>query len=125
MRILGIDAKLFAVSDIQKPLRKHIASNFKPQVIHAEVAVEAGLESGVTDLYIAGPPCQDFSLAGGRAGESGKRGGLFEVCVDRIIRLQARYFILDNVVGLLSIDAGGFLGRMIDKLRRVGNCVVS
>ena len=63
-------------------------------------------------------------MAGGRVGEGGLRGRLFETCVDRIIHLQAKAFVLENVAGILSIHAGAFWERMLDKLVSRGGCRV-
>ena len=60
-------------------------------------------------------------MAGGRAGSLGQRGSLFEVCVRRIIHLRPKLFILENVVGLLSIEKGAFLSRMLKMLSADGN----
>ena len=83
LKLLGVDARLVAASEINSKLRRCIEDSFAPGIIHLRMSVDASPAPGGTDLYIAGPPCQDFSLAGGRAGPSGARGGLFEVAVDR------------------------------------------
>lgn len=56
------------------------------------------------DLLTAGFPCQDFSIAGKRAGLEGIRGTLFyEIC--RVLRAKRPgYLLLENVRGLLSAD---------------------
>ena len=74
---LGIDSTLVAASEISPKLRDVIVENFKPHVMHDSFAVEAAPSPGSVDLYVAGPPCQDFSSAGLQAGTSGSRGCAF------------------------------------------------
>ena len=50
------------------------------------------------------PPCQAFSLAGKRKGEADKRGILFYNSHEFIQKNKPRYFIFENVKGLLSDD---------------------
>ena len=58
------------------------------------------------DLLCAGFPCQSFSIAGKRLGFEDTRGTMFFE-IARIIRdKKPRYFLLENVKGLLSHDEG-------------------
>jgi DNA (cytosine-5)-methyltransferase 1 len=52
------------------------------------------------------PPCQAFSLAGKRLGKDDKRGILFFNSHEFIQVNKPRYFIFENVKGLLSDDGG-------------------
>ena len=62
----------------------------------------SGLKKGNIDLVVGGPPCQAFSTAGKQRGFSDIRGG----CIIQFIRvvsdLKPKYFILENVRGILS-----------------------
>ena len=62
------------------------------------------------DIWTAGSPCQNVSIAGGRAGLHGDRSGLFFQFVD-LLKGKAEadkpeWIILENVKGLLSSNAG-------------------
>ena len=57
---------------------------------------------GPVDILVAGFPCQDFSVAGGRAGMAGARGSLAIRSVDLIRELRPAWLLLENVPGLLS-----------------------
>lgn len=69
---------------------------------------EFGKLRGV-DLICGGFPCQAFSIAGKRKGFADARGTIiFHFC--RAIRaIQPRWFVFENVKGLLSHDGGGHL----------------
>ena len=68
LRQLGVPHRLLAASDVKESLRRGIVSNFAPVAMHDEAAVDSSPLPGTTDLYISGPHCQDFSLAGARWG---------------------------------------------------------
>jgi DNA (cytosine-5)-methyltransferase 1 len=58
------------------------------------------------DVYMTSPPCQAFSLAGKRLGKDDKRGILFFNSHEFIQVNKPRFFIFENVKGLLSDDGG-------------------
>ena len=58
------------------------------------------------DLYVCGFPCQPFSSAGKRKGSKDKRGNVFWGCYEVIIEIQPKYFILENVKGILTSNNG-------------------
>jgi len=68
------------------------------------------------DIYMTSPPCQSFSLAGKRKGEDSKNGVLFYNSHEFIVKNNPRYFIFENVKGLLSDDNGKTFQRWIDYL---------
>lgn len=58
------------------------------------------------DLLVGGFPCQAFSVAGKRRGFSDTRGTLFFEIARILKDKRPRYFLLENVRGLLSHDHG-------------------
>lgn len=58
------------------------------------------------DLLVGGFPCQDVSIIGKRAGLAGERTGLFYELARILKAKQPRYFVLENVKGLLSSNKG-------------------
>jgi site-specific DNA-cytosine methylase len=61
------------------------------------------------------PPCQAFSLAGKRLGKDDKRGVLFFNSHEFIQVNKPRFFIFENVKGLLSDDGGKTFQEWLDK----------
>ncbi len=61
---------------------------------------------GSLDIFMSSAPCQAFSIAGKRAGKNDEkgRGILFFQSLEFIRVNQPRYFIFENVKGLLSDD---------------------
>jgi DNA (cytosine-5)-methyltransferase 1 len=62
------------------------------------------------------PPCQAFSLAGKRLGKDDKRGILFFNSHEFIQLNKPRFFIFENVKGLLSDDEGKTFQEWINML---------
>jgi len=58
------------------------------------------------DALVAGTPCQDFSVAGLRAGMDGQRGQLTVEYAHLAHRLGPRWLVWENVPGVFSIDGG-------------------
>ncbi|MDR2339822.1 MAG: DNA cytosine methyltransferase [Deltaproteobacteria bacterium] len=65
----------------------------------------AGLKRGEPFLVCGGPPCQPFSTAGRRRGISDPRGSLFMDFLRMLDHMRPRFFIMENVKGLLSQQA--------------------
>jgi DNA (cytosine-5)-methyltransferase 1 len=51
-------------------------------------------------VFIAGPPCPDFSIAGKNRGGSGENGRLTRVYIDLVLKFQPDAFVFENVKGL-------------------------
>lgn len=68
------------------------------------------------DIYMTSPPCQAFSLAGNRKGKADKRGILFFNSHEFIQKNKPRFFIFENVKGLLSDDNGNTFQEWINML---------
>jgi DNA (cytosine-5)-methyltransferase 1 len=60
------------------------------------------LQPGEVDLVTGGPPCQPFSTAGKRASVMDRRGSLFMDFIRIVKEIQPRFFVMENVKGLLS-----------------------
>ena len=107
-----IDQKASAVLAKQFPNSKlfnDIKGVTGEQLINAGFDPENGIITG-------GFPCQDLSVAGKRAGLDGNRSGLFYEIVRLLDETKAKYFILENVVGLLSSNSGADMGAVIGAL---------
>lgn len=63
---------------------------------------KAGLQVGEADVITGGPPCQPFSTAGKRLSIEEKEGKLVFQFIRVIKEAQPKFFIFENVAGLLS-----------------------
>jgi DNA (cytosine-5)-methyltransferase 1 len=88
----------------QRVLKKHW-----PDVpCYPDIATLTAEQIPDSDLWSAGFPCQDVSLAnqGKRRGLEGKRSGLFYKLAEFIERRNPRWLLLENVPGLLNSHKG-------------------
>lgn len=72
------------------------------------------------DLLCAGFPCQSFSIAGKRGGFDDTRGTLFFEIARILTDKRPRYFLLENVKGLLSHQEGKTFQTIIGVLSDLG-----
>jgi DNA (cytosine-5)-methyltransferase 1 len=113
---LGIEQdKLFAC-DMDKYARQTYVYNYGEPKYYPENVYDREIPSDSLDIYMTSPPCQSFSLAGKRKGEDSKNGVLFYNSHEFIRKNNPRYFIFENVKGLLSDDGGKTFQRWIDYL---------
>lgn len=72
------------------------------------------------DVLVGGTPCQDFSIAGLRAGVAGARGSLTLDFCRLVDVLRPRWVVWENVPGVLSSDGGRALGAFTGALAELG-----
>lgn len=58
------------------------------------------------DLLVGGSPCQSFSMVGKRKGFADERGNLFFEFIRVLNEMRPKFFIFENVKGILSHDSG-------------------
>jgi site-specific DNA-cytosine methylase len=75
---------------------------------------------GAIDLLVGGTPCQDFSVAGLRAGIEGDRGNLTLEFIRLAERIKPKYVVWENVPGILTVDEGGTIQKVIDSFTQIG-----
>jgi len=68
----------------------------------SEILKTAGLTKENVDLVVGGPPCQAFSTAGRQRGLADFRGNVIIQYLRVVSDISPKYFILENVRGLLS-----------------------
>ena len=70
------------------------------------------------DLLVGGTPCQSFSVAGLRKGLEDPRGNLALVYCGILDKFRPKWFVWENVPGVLSSgkgrDFGSFLGALVE-----------
>jgi DNA (cytosine-5)-methyltransferase 1 len=103
---LGKPFKEVFACDMDKYARQTFIENYgEPEYFPTNV-YEREIPIDSLDIYMTSPPCQAFSLAGKRLGKEDKRGILFFNSHEFIQVNKPRFFIFENVKGLLSDNDG-------------------
>jgi len=113
---LGIKQNKVFACDMDKYARQTYVYNFGEPEYYPENVYDREIPEKPLGIYMTSPPCQSFSLAGKRKGEDSKNGVLFYNSHEFIQKNKPRYFIFENVKGLLSDDGGKTFQRWIDYL---------
>ena len=75
---------------------------------------------GTVDLVVGGSPCQAFSVAGKREGLLDDRGQLMLEYVRAVREVEPRWFLWENVPGVLSQDGGRAFGTILREMDELG-----
>lgn len=113
---LGIPYKEIFACDMDKYARQTFIHNYGEPEYYPSNVYEREIPSESLDIYMTSPPCQAFSLAGKRLGKDDKRGILFFNSHEFIQGNKPRFFIFENVKGLLSDDGGKTFSEWINML---------
>ncbi len=103
---LGIDYETVFSCDMDKYARQTYIHNYGEPKYYPENVYDREIPKDSLDIYMTSPPCQSFSLAGKRKGKDSENGVLFFNSHEFIQENKPRYFIFENVKGLLSDDNG-------------------
>jgi len=102
-KMLGLDTK-FMCQDI---MEDSFLPNLLEQIGNQEI-----------DVVTGGPSCQSFSLAGRRK-KLDKRDDLFYHYLKVIKALRPKYFVMENVKGILTKDEGRVKQRILREIRSI------
>jgi DNA (cytosine-5)-methyltransferase 1 len=89
----------------------------------ASIRQKAELEHADIDVVFGGPPCQGFSV-GGKQRLSDPRNELLLEFARLVVELRPRYFVMENVAGLLRERYGLLLQKFLRVIKRGGYSVV-
>jgi DNA (cytosine-5)-methyltransferase 1 len=103
---LGIKYEEVFACDMDKYARQTFIHNYGEPRYYPTNVYYRNIPEKSLDIYMTSPPCQAFSLAGKRLGKTDNRGVLFFNSHEFIEKNKPRFFIFENVKGLLSDDNG-------------------
>lgn len=122
LKNLDIEHEIVFGCEIDRYAKKTYLANFNPGFMEADMTkCDWEGEQYYADLFVGGIPCQSFSLAGKRLGEADPRGLLFYDFWKYVKNQQPKYFIIENVKGLLSDDNGKTFKNWLHLLGRSEN----
>jgi len=113
-----------------KTLEANKAKAFpKMKIIQADICTlsgeyllaQVGLAKGELDVLSGGPPCQGFTYASSRRSPNDPRSKLMWQFIRMVKEIQPRYFVIENVRGLMSFKV--FFRLILKTLEKCGYIV--
>ena len=107
---------------------KHAIANYKYNFPNAkyigDITTIQPADIAGADIITFGSPCQDFSLAGRRAGLKGAKSSLIEYAIALIAHIRPGIFIWENVKGAFSSNAGADFWAIIQAFANIGGYTI-
>lgn len=88
-------------------------------IVVGDITAFKGSDLPECDGIIGGPPCQDFSVAGKQKGINGEKGKLIWDYVLKIKEARPKFFVFENVEGLVTIYREVF-NALVESLKSLG-----
>jgi len=121
---LGFEKAGYKVTSFFSEVDKHAIAvykhQFKDSTYVGSVTDVRGADLPNIDLITFGSPCQDFSLAGKRAGMEGQRSSLILEAIRLIHECRPRVFVWENVKGTFSSNNGADFWAIIQAFANIG-----
>jgi DNA (cytosine-5)-methyltransferase 1 len=121
---LGFEKAGFKIKSYFSEIDKHAIAvyknKFKDATYVGSVTDVRGEDLPRIDLITFGSPCQDFSLAGKRAGMGGDRSSLILEAIRLVRECRPRVFIWENVKGAFSSNAGEDFAAILQEFADIG-----
>ena len=108
---------------------KDIASAYQKNHLNADVYAQDIRDIDVkllhekhpnVDVIIGGPPCQGFSQKGKRMSLDDPRNFLFRQYVRFVEEFRPKYFVLENVPGIITVSGGFFKDQIVAEFNKLG-----
>lgn len=99
--VIGQDFDATCVETMKKNGHRVLGGDIR-ELKPEELLEMTGLNVGEPFMICGGPPCQPFSTAGKRLGINDPRGSLFMDFIRMIDYIRPRFFVMENVKGIMS-----------------------
>ncbi|WP_394665287.1 DNA cytosine methyltransferase [uncultured Chryseobacterium sp.] len=103
-------------SDAVKTYRKNIGDH----IVCEDISKIPSEQVPEHDILIGGFPCQGFSVANSKRGEHDERNKLYLELLRILIDKQPKFFVAENVKGILSLMKGEIFRMIISDLENAG-----
>lgn len=115
LKELEVNHQVVFACDNNKWARKTYQANHTAHIFFDDIMdITSNDLNDKLDFLIFGPPCQSFSIAGFNNGFSDVRGKLFLRAIDILNTIRPKYFIAENVVGILHHNFS-YLSSLMEK----------
>jgi DNA (cytosine-5)-methyltransferase 1 len=94
--------------------------NLGPHIVQGDIRKIDARELPSADVVIGGFPCQGFSVANWSRRADDRRNLLYKEMIRVVAELRPRFFVAENVKGLVSIAGGDALASIVREFEEVG-----
>ena len=117
---LGVNFKHVFSSDNDEYSKEFIMKNFPPSIFYDDIKLRDNyvLDKNI-DVYMAGFPCQPFSVAGYQKGLQDPRGKIINHVLRFIENNKPKLFVLENVKGFTTLDNGKYVSQTLNFLEHI------
>lgn len=119
---------IISANDVWEPAGKTYVANHPnvkyivkdiSQLTGDELLEKTGYLKSDVDVIIGGPPCQGFSTLGKRFIDD-PRNKLFKEYVRIVNEIRPKFFVMENVAGILSMEGGKVLENILKSFKEIG-----
>jgi DNA (cytosine-5)-methyltransferase 1 len=120
--------KIVAANEILQPMAKSYELNHKNIPVYCkdirnfsykDIKNDLDVKTGEIDIVVGGPPCQAYSTVGKRLIDD-PRGFLFQEYFRILKEIKPRFFLFENVKGLISMSNGELLPTIVELFNSLG-----
>lgn len=110
-------------NDIDKDAVETYKINIGDHIIRQDIKNIPLNEIPKTDVVVGGFPCQGFSLANLKRNVDDERNQLYTFFYSIVLAKQPKFFIAENVKGILSLDNGKAIKKIVSDFNSAGYLV--
>jgi len=110
-------------NDIDKDAVATYSRNIGDHITCADIKDISISDIPLADVIVGGFPCQGFSQANLLRTVDDERNDLYRFFLGAVVEKQPKYFIAENVRGILSLDSGRAIRRIVEDFENAGYLV--
>lgn len=110
-------------NDIDKDAVETYRENIGPHIICKDIKDISLCDIPSADVVVGGFPCQGFSIANLKRNVADERNTLYLFFYSIVKDKQPKFFIAENVKGILSLGGGSIIRQIVDDFNSVGYLV--
>ena len=112
--------KIIWVNDCYSDAVETYRQNIGDHIVCSDIADVASSEVPECDIVIGGFPCQGFSVANVKRNAEDKRNELYRQLVRVIRDKKPKFFVAENVKGILSLEKGKIFAMILNDFSDLG-----
>ena len=121
--LIDAGSEVIWANDIDKDAVATYSKNIGNHIVCADIKEVAIANIPTADVIVGGFPCQGFSQANLLRAVDDERNQLYKFFYSAVDSKQPKFFIAENVRGILSLDGGNAINRIVKDFENAGYIV--